>query len=204
MAQNGIFSVVWFFGFLSITPFKTIKLQKLGVFWKIQEICNNMGTRICKIIEEMSELATLKIQSAEIEPFWATPEILLFLRMRFFNFFLNHMVQKYQNEIAPIFYYEISTKINEKDLKIPNLLPPDWKHPYWMTLYIQYIISDQPWNRRLEDFILLSILLVCWEKPRQSGGGVACLRFWGPCQWFGRGVRTLSWLVITSHIWSNF
>ena len=41
--------------------------------------------------------------------------------MRLFNFFLNHMVQKYQNEIPPIFYYGISTKTNEKDLKIPNL-----------------------------------------------------------------------------------
>ena len=46
------------------------------------------------------------------------------------------MVQKYQNEIAPIFYYGISTKTNEKYLKIPNLQPPDWKSPYWMTLYI--------------------------------------------------------------------
>ena len=35
------------------------------------------------------------------------------------------MVQKYQNEIAPIFYYRISTKTNEKDLKIPILQPPD-------------------------------------------------------------------------------
>ena len=47
------------------------------------------------------------------------------------------MVQKYQNEIAPIFYYRISTKTNEKDLKIPILQPPDWKHPYWMTLYVE-------------------------------------------------------------------
>ena len=45
------------------------------------------------------------------------------------------MVQKYQNEIAPIFYYGISTKTNEKDLKNPNLQPPDWNQPYWMTLY---------------------------------------------------------------------
>ena len=45
------------------------------------------------------------------------------------------MVQKYQNEIAPILYYGISAKTNEKDLKIPNLQPPDWKSPYWMTLY---------------------------------------------------------------------
>ena len=35
------------------------------------------------------------------------------------------MVQKYQNEIAPIFNYGISTKTNEKDLKIPILQPPD-------------------------------------------------------------------------------
>ena len=53
------------------------------------------------------------------------------------------MVQKYQNEISPILYYGISTKINGKDLKIPNLQPPNWKSPYWMTLYndlvIQYI-----------------------------------------------------------------
>ena len=35
------------------------------------------------------------------------------------------MVWKYQIEVAPIFYYGISTKINEKDLKIPNLQPPD-------------------------------------------------------------------------------
>ena len=62
-----------------------------------------------------------------------------FEEIRFFNFFLNHMVQKYQNEIAPIFYYGISTKTNEKDLKIPNLQPPDWKSPYWMTLYIYYV-----------------------------------------------------------------
>ena len=46
------------------------------------------------------------------------------------------MVQKYQNEISPIFYYGISTKSNEKDLKIPILQPSDWKSPYWMTLYI--------------------------------------------------------------------
>ena len=45
------------------------------------------------------------------------------------------MVQKYQNEIAPIFYYGKSPKTNEKDLKIPILQPPDWGQPYWMTRY---------------------------------------------------------------------
>ena len=48
------------------------------------------------------------------------------------------MVQKYQNEISPILYYGISTKNNEKDVKIPNLQPPNWKSPYWMTLYYIY------------------------------------------------------------------
>ena len=43
------------------------------------------------------------------------------------------MVQKYQNEISPIFYYGKSPKTSEKDLKIPNLQPPDWKIPYWMN-----------------------------------------------------------------------
>ena len=85
------------------------------------------------------KLATLKIQSAEIEPFWATPEILLFLRMRFSNIFLTYMVWKYQNEIAPTFYYGISAKTNEKDLKIPNLQPPDWGRLFWMTLYFVFI-----------------------------------------------------------------
>ena len=46
------------------------------------------------------------------------------------------MVQKYQNEISPIFYYGISTKTNEIDLKVPNLQPTDWNHPYWMSLYV--------------------------------------------------------------------
>ena len=49
------------------------------------------------------------------------------------------MVWKCQNEISPIFYYGISTKTNEKDLKIPNLQPPDWKNPYWMSLYLAFI-----------------------------------------------------------------
>ena len=35
------------------------------------------------------------------------------------------MVHKDQNEISPTIYYGISTKTNEKDLKIPNLQLPD-------------------------------------------------------------------------------
>ena len=62
--------------------------------------------------------------------------------MRFSNIFLNHIVQKYQNEIASIFYYGISTKTSEKDLKIPNLHALTlgriikitlYKHILWMS-----------------------------------------------------------------------
>ena len=47
------------------------------------------------------------------------------------------MVQKYQNEIPPIFYYGISTKTNEKDLKIPNLQALTLGRIIKMTLYIK-------------------------------------------------------------------
>ena len=41
--------------------------------------------------------------------------------MRFFNLFLAYMVEKYQNEILPIFHYGKSLKTNKKYLKIPDL-----------------------------------------------------------------------------------
>ena len=46
------------------------------------------------------------------------------------------MVQKYQNEIAPIFYYGISTKTNVKDLKILDLQALTLGRVKKMTLYI--------------------------------------------------------------------
>ena len=36
-------------------------MQKLGVFWKIQDICYEMGTEIFKIEEEMTEKMKLKV-----------------------------------------------------------------------------------------------------------------------------------------------
>ena len=64
------------------------------------------------------------------------------------------MVQKYQNEISPILNYGISTKTNEKDLKIPNLQPPNWKSPYWMTLYIVFFLwKDTSWITSLHHYI---------------------------------------------------
>ena len=48
------------------------------------------------------------------------------------------MVQKYQNEIPPIFYYRISTKSSEKVLKIPNLQALTLGRIIKITLYMKY------------------------------------------------------------------
>ena len=56
------------------------------------------------------------------------------------------MVWKYQNEIVPIFYYGISKKTNEKDLKIPSLQPSDWKNLYWMSLYLNITFLNFFWK----------------------------------------------------------
>ena len=47
------------------------------------------------------------------------------------------MVQKYQNEIPPIFYNGISTKTSEKDLKIPNLQALTLGRIIKITLYLE-------------------------------------------------------------------
>ena len=84
-------------------------------------------------------MTTLKIQSAEIEQHCASPKILPFLKMRFINFFLACMVQKYQNERVPIFYYGNSPKNSKKDQKVAGLQLLDWIQPYWMTRYNRFI-----------------------------------------------------------------
>ena len=58
------------------------------------------------------------------------------------------MVQKYQNEIPPIFYYGISTKTSEKDLKIPNLQALTLGRIIKITLYYKRITyySDSMYN----------------------------------------------------------
>ena len=55
------------------------------------------------------------------------------------------MVQKYQNEIPPIFYYGISTKTSEKDLKIPNLQALTLGRIIIITLYIYYCVLQYRW-----------------------------------------------------------
>ena len=47
------------------------------------------------------------------------------------------MVQKYQNEIAPIFYYGKSPKTNRNHLKLPYLQAVTLGHVIKMTLYVE-------------------------------------------------------------------
>ena len=58
--------------------------------------------------------------------------------MRFFNFFLAYMVQKYQNESPPIFYNGKSPKTNRKYLKIPDLLALTLGRVKKITLQVMY------------------------------------------------------------------
>ena len=79
--------------------------------------------------------------------------------MRFFNFFHAYMVQKYQNESAPIFYYGKSPKTNRKHLKIPYLQALTLGHVIKMTLYKRsYISFWEPHNNQIE---------ACFRIPEQ-------------------------------------
>ena len=100
------------------------------------------------------------------------------------------MLQKYQNEISPIIYYGINTKINEKDLKIPILQPPDWKSPYWMSLYdMEFDWRLLPWHFFWIYFSIsscscsVSWFLICWQC-----WNIKCrVKFWfKQLDWFGK------------------
>ena len=96
------------------------------MFWKNQEICNKMGTRICKIVEEMSEIIEHKVGNPKnsVSRNWAISDEIFQL----FSDLHGSKVPKLN------FAHGKSPKTNEKDLKIPILQPPDWKNPYWMSL----------------------------------------------------------------------
>ena len=68
------------------------------------------------------------------------------------------MVQKYQNEIAPTFYYGISTRTNEKDLKILDLQALTLGRVKKMTLY----------------FVLSHLLASWWYSHGALGLGSDC------------------------------
>jgi len=64
-----------------------------------------------------------------------------FLRMSFFNFFLNHMVKGCQNEIAPIFCCGVGTGTGERDLEMHDLHALALGRVKKITLYIILLIS---------------------------------------------------------------
>ena len=51
----------------SFDDFYTCKLQKLGHFWKIQEICYMIGTRILKIDLEIAEIIEVKVGNHQLQ-----------------------------------------------------------------------------------------------------------------------------------------
>ena len=67
--------------------------------------------------------------------------------MIFLNFFVAYMVQKYQNESAPIFYYGKSPKTSRKHLNIPYLQALTLGRIIKMTLYI--LIQQHIYNKNL-------------------------------------------------------
>ena len=71
--------------------------------------------------------------------------------MRFFNFFHAYMVQKYQNESAPIFYYGKSPKTNRKHLKIPYLQALALGRVIKMTLYV-YLFGKSLAGQQFQNF----------------------------------------------------
>ena len=80
------------------------------------------------------------------------------------------MVQKYQNEIPPIFYYGISTKTSEKYLKIPNLQSLTLGRIIKITLYyIQTLILEK--CRIKYSWIRMAL----WFLLEISGGLDGCL-----------------------------
>ena len=59
-----------FLGKIAITtlkPSNSSKMQMLGVFWKVQEICYIMGTEIFKIEEEMTEKMKPKVANPPLQ-----------------------------------------------------------------------------------------------------------------------------------------
>ena len=67
---------------------------------------------------------------------WANPEILLFDEDEIFEFFFNHMSQKYQNEKSPILNGQKKPKTSGKVQKIRVLEGLSSFRPFENTLYI--------------------------------------------------------------------
>ena len=102
--------------------------------------------------------------------------------MRFFNFVLAYMVQKYQNENAPMFNYAKSPKTNRKHQKIPYLQALTLGHVIKMTLYNVSRVRQERniWYHILltkeHEFICRFSKLVL--RPRVQSGSLLGLLVW--------------------------
>ena len=104
---------------------------------------------------------------------WANPKILLFWRMRFFNFFFNHMSEKYQNEKSPILNGQKSPKLQNirKSPKMRELEGPPSFRPFentryniaWNTTQWKAVIiyGDTSWRRHFFWIYFSSLQLLC-------------------------------------------
>ena len=89
------------------------------------------------------------------------------------------MIQKYQNESVPIFYYGKSPKTNRKHLKLPYLQTLTLSHVIEMTLYF---VSYQ--DIKIESCLILKSIVVLKSPVLglmcQVRGGYVCLKM---CWW---------------------
>ena len=103
--------------------------------------------------------------------------------MRFFNFVLAYIVQKYQNENAPMFNNAKSPKTNRKHQKIPYLQALTLGHVIKMTLYNVVSRVRQERNNwyhilltKEHEFICRFSKLVL--RPRVQSGSLLGLLVW--------------------------
>ena len=104
--------------------------------------------------------------------------------MIFLNFFVAYMVQKYQNESAPIFYYGKSLKTRRKHLKIPYLQALTLGRVIKMTLQScqtgnilgsQVFLREQTFVIRCVQVVITRILNKTWLFAKLELGLVVIL-----------------------------
>ena len=144
-------------------------MQKLGEFWKIQEICYMIGTRILKINSEIAEIIDAKVATPHLRNWYFA------IKQRQKNYFyvtggnfnlnyLSHFWIDFQNSCA---YYGANF-LNFSNL--PQLLHFGWtlsekmakkvKTDLWDTLYNRIFIDIFLRGRRTRHTHTLSSLLL--------------------------------------------
>ena len=114
------------------------------------------------------------------------------------------MVQKYQNEISPIFYYGKKLKTSGKLLKIPDLQPCDWGQPYWMTRYVLLTLQClESVSRSLHPCMPLSTPACHYPPLHEAGEAVLLIvSMMSPSGWVKWVTPAPAWLLTLSHLFS--